>query len=1580
MLLVYMPLLSAFGVLVVQGDSSPYGPWTEWSECSVDKGRGVMSRTRACVAIDCPQPGEYEDVMACFVIPCPCECPLAHTGGLIPSPTQGAQQASSAEKSSPAAPRKSHSAAPKGSSTSVPEKVSTTAAGLAHHPSKVPTPAEVPCEDHPLGAAEGGKLPSSSFTASSSSDQYFASNGRLNGSMAWCSEEATKGEDYLQIHLPEAEEICAIATQGNGYKEGHEYVTLYILEFSNDSYHWEAVEEDGSVKVFNGNKDSKTTSKQVLEVPVKATYIRITPLDFKEWPCLRVEIYGKEKPKQQPYPGEVEEGTSTPTTSGAQKASSAAPRKSYSAAPKGSSTSVPEKVSTTAAGLAHHPSKVPTPAEVPCEDHPLGAAEGGKLPSSSFTASSSSDQYFASNGRLNGSMAWCSEEATKGEDYLQIHLPEAEEICAIATQGNGYKEGHEYVTLYILEFSNDSYHWEAVEEDGSVKVFNGNKDSKTTSKQVLEVPVKATYIRITPLDFKKWPCLRVEIYGKEKPKQQPYPGEVEEGTSTPTTSGAQKASSAAPRKSYSAAPKGSSTSVPKKVSTTAAGLAHHPSKVPTAAEIPCADHPLGAAEGGKLPSSSFTASSSSEQYFASNGRLNGSMAWCSEEATKGEDYLQIHLPEAEEICAIATQGNGYKEGHEYVTLYILEFSNDSYHWEAVEEDGSVKVFNGNKDSKTTSKQVLEVPVKATYIRITPLDFKEWPCLRVEIYGKGEVEEGTSTPTTSGEVEQGTSSPTTSGPPPPPPPCKEHLDVGIILDSSSSIQPNDYQRALSFLQSLVDRLDISERGTHMAILLYSWEAHTVYRFTDPQNVTSVKNKIRSLPHIEGGTRTDKALELAGEHVFGWEETGDRPDVPNVVVVLTDGNTNEASKPFSEVLPSLEFAKVRRIAVGIGNDVHRDELEEIAGTSENVIEVLSYGDLISNLENITDLACANQHPGSCGAWGAYGSCSKTCGSGFKIRQRSCPGNSLHLTKQKAICNSNLCPGQQPCQDTLSNCTTLAAAGQCWKQAKGPKFEQNFTLWNRCEKSCRRCDVDPHCQDSDPYRCPMVIAERPFRCSMLKDKCRKSCGTCGAKAASPTTSAAEEKAIGPTESEEKATQAGHTPSEKPKKQPHPEVPCKDHPLGAAEGGKLPNSNFAASSSYSPDFASNGRLNGPKAWCAEEPRKGEDYLEIHVPEAEEICAIATQGSSYDKRNEYVTFYSLEFSNDGYHWEDIKENGSVKVFTGNEDSQTASKQVMEVPVKATYIRITPLEFQGWPCLRVEIYGKEKPKKQPHPGQLEQGTLSPTSSEQKATQAGHTPSEEKATGSTLPSEKPKHQPYGVVTTISPETPSVPECKAATQGIDLAILIDSSSGGNEERFEKIKLFISQLVVYIRTRIQQVQLGFIVYSDKPELAMTLRPFDDVDVSEIIQGIKYTPGGHRIDLAMLKARLDLFCCERCQDSLDYDNIMVVFTSGNTNPESKHFSLLSPIIKNVTSNVIAVGLNSAVSKTELIKIALGHSDHVIKLQSPEHLDFSVIAKIGNLICEVEPRAKDKKVEVEPTTGRLVILRNKRVRHKSMN
>lgn len=97
-------------------------------------------------------------------------------------------------------------------------------------------------------------MSSEDFNASSSFFPDFApSNGRLNGTLAWCSERATAGDEYLQIHVPEAESICAIATQGTGYIYGYEYVTEYYVEHSEDGSLWKQIEEEpGKMKVLRG--------------------------------------------------------------------------------------------------------------------------------------------------------------------------------------------------------------------------------------------------------------------------------------------------------------------------------------------------------------------------------------------------------------------------------------------------------------------------------------------------------------------------------------------------------------------------------------------------------------------------------------------------------------------------------------------------------------------------------------------------------------------------------------------------------------------------------------------------------------------------------------------------------------------------------------------------------------------------------------------------------------------------------------------------------------------------------------------------------------------------------------------------------------------------------------------------------------------------------------------------------------------------------------------------------------------------------------------------------------------------------
>ena len=47
-------------------------------------------------------------------------------------------------------------------------------------------------------------------------------------------------------------------------------------------------------------------------------------------------------------------------------------------------------------------------------------------------------------------------------------------------------------------------------------------------------------------------------------------------------------------------------------------------------------------------------------------------------------------------------------------------------------------------------------------------------------------------------------------------------------------------------------------------------------------------------------------------------------------------------------------------------------------------------------------------------------------------------------------------------------------------------------------------------------------------------------------------------------------------------------------------------------------------------------------------------------------------------------------MFEGNRDSKSISKQLLPVPVEASYVRIYPRQYDGWICMRVELYGRGK--------------------------------------------------------------------------------------------------------------------------------------------------------------------------------------------------------------------------------------------------------------------------------------------------
>ena len=156
---------------------------------------------------------------------------------------------------------------------------------------------------------------------------------------------------------------------------------------------------------------------------------------------------------------------------------------------------------------------------------------------------------------------------------------------------------------------------------------------------------------------------------------------------------------------------------------------------------------------------------------------------------------------------------------------------------------------------------------------------------------------------------------------------------------------------------------------------------------------------------------------------------------------------------------------------------------------------------------------------------------------------------------------------------------------------------------------------------------------------------------------------------------------------------------------------------------------------------------------------------------------------------------------------------------------------------------------------------------------------------------PPKTPTGEEKGSPPPLPVIPLIPTTVpgKGMDIGIVI----GVTESEFEIIKMFISRLLIFISQNFPNVQFGLIIYSDRPELIMTLQHIEYVNVKVIIEGMSYVPGGHRTDLAMLYASRKLFCPVGCEDRPEEENVMILFTSEKTDAGSIPYSLVSPIMK---------------------------------------------------------------------------------------
>ncbi|CAH1773019.1 unnamed protein product, partial [Owenia fusiformis] len=228
------------------------------------------------------------------------------------------------------------------------------------------------------------------------------------------------------------------------------------------------------------------------------------------------------------------------------------------------------------------------------------------------------------------------------------------------------------------------------------------------------------------------------------------------------------------------------------------------------------------------------------------------------------------------------------------------------------------------------------------------------------------------------------------------PCLAEADVVFILDSSGSIGEDSFEKMLDFVRDVVERFDIDGGAVRIGLITYSDAAVSVFRLNEHKTTEDVVKGLKQVEYRYGLTHTSDALRLMRTQMF-TEAAGDRPNVVNVAIIITDSESNVNHEM---TVPEARLVKedgITVLGVGIGLSERRHELEGIASAPQLVHFVHDYESLINNTASLTDPICVDdqdcasipcENGGTCiEGLGGY-TCRCKYGFGGKSCETKCP----------------------------------------------------------------------------------------------------------------------------------------------------------------------------------------------------------------------------------------------------------------------------------------------------------------------------------------------------------------------------------------------------------------------------------------------------------------------------------------------------------------------------------------------------------------------------------------------------------------
>uniref|UniRef100_A0A8B9PHI8 VWFA domain-containing protein n=1 Tax=Apteryx owenii TaxID=8824 RepID=A0A8B9PHI8_APTOW len=172
-------------------------------------------------------------------------------------------------------------------------------------------------------------------------------------------------------------------------------------------------------------------------------------------------------------------------------------------------------------------------------------------------------------------------------------------------------------------------------------------------------------------------------------------------------------------------------------------------------------------------------------------------------------------------------------------------------------------------------------------------------------------------------------------------CKNvHYDLVFILDASSSVGKEDFEKVRQWVSNLVETFEIGPDKTHVGVVRYSDRPTTEFDLGRYKTREEIKEAARKIKYYGGNTNTGDALRYINTYSFSKEAGGRFSDqtVKKVAILLTDGRSQDY---VLDAATAARQAGIRIFAVGVGEAL-KEELDEIASEpkSAHVFHVSDY----------------------------------------------------------------------------------------------------------------------------------------------------------------------------------------------------------------------------------------------------------------------------------------------------------------------------------------------------------------------------------------------------------------------------------------------------------------------------------------------------------------------------------------------------------------------------------------------------------------------------------------------------------------